>query len=75
MTTVEAIYQGGAFRPVEPVDLPENQRVRLSIAPVWPRAVLGWLDEMRRERERVAAAYGPFPDMTALIAEDRRRDG
>ena len=34
-----------------------------------------WLAELRRERERVAAAYGPFPDTTTLIAEDRRRDG
>jgi predicted DNA-binding antitoxin AbrB/MazE fold protein len=25
--TVEAIYQGGVFKPVRPVDLPENQRV------------------------------------------------
>jgi predicted DNA-binding antitoxin AbrB/MazE fold protein len=75
MTTVEAIFQGGAFRPVGPVDLPENQRVRLSISPVSPAAAPEWVDEMRRERERVAAAYGPFPDTTALIAEDRRRDG
>jgi predicted DNA-binding antitoxin AbrB/MazE fold protein len=75
MTTVEAIYEGGVFRPVGPVRLPDRQRVQLSITPVAPATGPEWLDELRRERERVAAAYGPFPDTTALIAEDRRRDG
>jgi predicted DNA-binding antitoxin AbrB/MazE fold protein len=75
MTTIEAVYQNGVFKPVSEVVLPENQRVHLSISPVAPPAGPEWLEELRRERARVAAAYGPFPDTTALIAEDRRRDG
>jgi predicted DNA-binding antitoxin AbrB/MazE fold protein len=30
--SVEAIYENGVFRPLEPVDLPEHQRVLVSIA-------------------------------------------
>jgi predicted DNA-binding antitoxin AbrB/MazE fold protein len=29
---VEAIYENGVFRPLEPVDLPEHQRVQVTIA-------------------------------------------
>ena len=29
--TVEAIYEGGVFKPIEPIELPERQAVRLSI--------------------------------------------
>jgi predicted DNA-binding antitoxin AbrB/MazE fold protein len=31
MSTIEAIYEHGVFRPVEPVALPENSRVHLQI--------------------------------------------
>ena len=30
--SVEAIYEHGVFRPLEPVDLPEHQRVQLTVA-------------------------------------------
>jgi predicted DNA-binding antitoxin AbrB/MazE fold protein len=30
--SVEAIYENGVFRPLEPVDLPEHQRVQVSVA-------------------------------------------
>jgi hypothetical protein len=30
-TTVEAVYQGGVFKPIRPVDLPENQRVTIVV--------------------------------------------
>jgi predicted DNA-binding antitoxin AbrB/MazE fold protein len=74
MTAVEAVYQNGVFEPVHPVDLPENQRVRLDVRPV-DAAALAWFAEMRLARERVAAKYGLFPDTTPDIAADRRRDG
>ncbi|HXE53750.1 MAG TPA: antitoxin family protein [Tepidisphaeraceae bacterium] len=34
MTTVNAIYKNGRFEPTEPVELPEDCRVRLSVEPV-----------------------------------------
>lgn len=30
-TTVEAIYQGGVFKPIRPINLPENQRVTIVV--------------------------------------------
>jgi predicted DNA-binding antitoxin AbrB/MazE fold protein len=30
-THLEAIFEGGVFRPLQPVDLPEHQRVTLTI--------------------------------------------
>ena len=73
MTTVEAIYQNGVFRPLGEVKLPENQRVKLEVEPVRSDAI-AWFEEMRRARDELAAKYGLFPDTTAMIAEDRRRD-
>lgn len=74
MTTIKAIYEGGVFRPVGPVALPEKQQVRLTVHPVDADA-LAWFAEMREARERLATKYGPFPDSTPDIAADRRRDG
>lgn len=31
MKTIELIYEGGVFRPAEPVDLPEHTRLRLDV--------------------------------------------
>lgn len=75
MHTVEAIYAQGVFRPVEPVALAENQRVRLQVDAVPTATLPGWLEELRAERERLAAKYGQFPDSSEIIAQDRRRDG
>lgn len=33
MKTVHAIYEGGVFRPITPVDLPEGFQVRLELEP------------------------------------------
>lgn len=30
--SVEGIYENGVFRPLEPVDLPEHQRVQVTVA-------------------------------------------
>jgi tRNA(fMet)-specific endonuclease VapC len=31
---IEAVYEQGAFKPLEPVELPEGQRVTLSVEPI-----------------------------------------
>jgi len=74
MTTVEAIYEGGVFKPVGPVELPEKQRVQLSVRPLPATDVQAWMDEARRLRDELQAKYGVFPDSTPLITEDRMRD-
>jgi len=73
MTTIEAIYENGVFRPVQPVSLPEKERVRLQVEVVTP-AAQAWFEQMRQARARLKEKYGTFPDSTAEIAEDRRRD-
>jgi predicted DNA-binding antitoxin AbrB/MazE fold protein len=46
VTTIEAVYQGGVFKPLGEVKLAENQRVQVLVpgeasAPVQPRRSLG----------------------------------
>jgi predicted DNA-binding antitoxin AbrB/MazE fold protein len=73
MTHVEAIYEGGVFRPVEAVQLPENQRVRLSIQPIRAEEAQAWLLRVQERRQRLLEERGTFPDSTPDIAEDRQR--
>ena len=49
MTTVEAIYEGGLLRPLQPLLLSENAHVRISVEPMLDdpeRAA--WLAESER---------------------------
>jgi predicted DNA-binding antitoxin AbrB/MazE fold protein len=73
MTSVEAVYQGGVFRPVGEVTLPENQRVRLRIEPIRAEEEHPWLQRVQQRRHRLLQEQGIFPDSTPDIAEDRRR--
>jgi predicted DNA-binding antitoxin AbrB/MazE fold protein len=73
MTRVEAIYEHGVFRPLGPIDLPENQRVAISVEPVLQESIIAWLEETSRFREEVAARRGILPDSAIDIAEDRLR--
>jgi predicted DNA-binding antitoxin AbrB/MazE fold protein len=73
-TTVEAIYQGGVFKPVRPVDLPENQRVRLNVDSVPATDFQAWLDRVRPVQQEIVNRFGLLPDSTPIIAEDRRRN-
>jgi hypothetical protein len=34
-----------------------------------------WLEEVREHQRQIVAEFGLLPDSTAIIAEDRRRDG
>jgi predicted DNA-binding antitoxin AbrB/MazE fold protein len=74
---IEAIYQGGVFKPVGPVALPDNARVWLQVEPVRPirpEEVQEWLAALKRRHEEWLATRPPLPDSTPDIAEDRRRD-
>ena len=55
MSQVDAIYQGGVFKPLDAVRLPENQRVRLSVQPVEANDVRAWLEEVQQLQQRIAA--------------------
>jgi predicted DNA-binding antitoxin AbrB/MazE fold protein len=73
MTQVDAIYQNGVFKPLQDVELHENQRVRLSIQPLDAADVQSWLADVQELQKRIVAERGYFPDSAAEIAEDRRR--
>ena len=73
MTQVYALYHDGVFKPLQDVDLPENQRVRLNVQPVEGGDVQAWLTEVREMRQRIIADRGYFPDSALDIAEDRSR--
>ena len=73
-TTVEAVYQGGVFKPVRPVDLPENQRVQLQVEAVRADEVRAWLAAVEEWQRDFVARRGYLPDSTDMIAEDRMRD-
>jgi len=74
MTQIDAIYQGGIFRPLSEVDLCENQRVRLHIEPLVGNDVRAWLEGVQQLQRRIVEERGYFPDSTTDIAADRSRD-
>jgi predicted DNA-binding antitoxin AbrB/MazE fold protein len=73
MTRVDAVYQHGVFKPLEPVCLEENQRVALSVEPIQKEDALAWAERVSRVREEAAARCGILPDSTLDIAADRMR--
>jgi predicted DNA-binding antitoxin AbrB/MazE fold protein len=75
MTVIEAIYENGVFRPIEPVGLEEKQRVSLCVEPLRQDQIeaLAWIEKVSRFREQMAAEHGLLPDSTIDIAEDRMR--
>lgn len=74
MTPVDAIYQGGVFKPLGPVDVAENATVRLHVEPVPARDVRAWAEKARANRQRLFEQHGYYPDISKEIAEDRARD-
>ena len=75
MQTIEAIYQGGVFKPLFELELPENERVVLTVhqRPTKEEA-LDWFQRMQANHDRFVAERGYLPDSTPDIAEDRMRD-
>jgi predicted DNA-binding antitoxin AbrB/MazE fold protein len=73
MAEIEAVYEGGVFRPLEEVHLREKQRVRLRVEPIDGTDALAWLEEVREFQKRVVEQHGVFPDSTPDIAADRLR--
>ncbi len=75
MAPIEAIFQGGVFKPLHAVELPENQRVRLQIEPIDAEYAHTWLERVRKHQQEMLERHGGyFPDSTPDIAEDRMRD-
>jgi predicted DNA-binding antitoxin AbrB/MazE fold protein len=54
--TIEAIYENGVFRPLEPVSLPEGEHVRVTV----PAAAA----EIRRRLDALDAFESGFENLT-----------
>jgi predicted DNA-binding antitoxin AbrB/MazE fold protein len=74
MSWIEAIYQGGVFKPLGAVPFAENQRVTLTVQPVEQEDVNTWLARVQELHREFIAKHGYLPDSTPDIAEDRMRD-
>jgi predicted DNA-binding antitoxin AbrB/MazE fold protein len=71
MTHVEAIYQQGVFRPLEPVPLSDDQRVRLSIETMQEQSLRSWMQSAEALQDSIRQRHGVFPDSTPDIAANR----
>jgi predicted DNA-binding antitoxin AbrB/MazE fold protein len=74
MSQIDAIYRHGVFEPLAPVDLQEEQRVRLSVEPVNNETPQQWLERVKALQAAILNRHGEFlPDSAPGIAEDRMR--
>jgi len=74
--TVEAVFEDGVFRPVQPLSLPPAQRVtltvRLTVPPrEWPADVAAIYQELAEEDRRLAEAMLPAVRETWPASEDQ----
>jgi predicted DNA-binding antitoxin AbrB/MazE fold protein len=58
---VEAIFENGVFRPLQPVELAEGERVKLTVAPADERA-----DDPAADFSNIAVDTG-IPDLATNI--------
>lgn len=62
MTSFDAVYQDGVFRPTTPPDLPDGTAVRLTVVPATPaRPTLDPAEVLARIRA-IAAKFNPATD-------------
>lgn len=73
MSHIQAIYRRGVFEPLEPVDLPEEQRVQLNFDVAEKPSIEAWLADVAALHARFLSRHGPLPDSTPDIAADRMR--
>ena len=73
MSQIEAIYRHGVFEPLEPVNLHEEQRVRLQIDSSDKDTPEEWLARVKKHHAEFVEKHGYLPDSTLDIAEDRMR--
>ncbi len=73
MSVIEAVYRHGVFEPLEPVNLREEERVQVHVAPAHESSLAQWIKEIKALQEEFVKKHGLLPDSTPDIAEDRRR--
>ena len=73
MSHLEAIFKRGVFQPLEPVNLPEDQRVHLRVESVPAETPQQWLENVRKIHIVIVGRQGFLPDSANDIAMDRAR--
>lgn len=73
MPQVDAVFQNGVFKPLDSVEVTENQRVRLNFEPANGPAAKSWLDAVKKFQRDFIQRKGILPDSTLDIAADRQR--
>ena len=73
MSHVEAVYRHGVFQPLGPVDLADDQRVRLNIELAGLETPQSWLRHVQIVQAAVLKRQGVLPDSAQEIAADRQR--
>lgn len=71
MNTIEAIYDDGVFRPLDPVNLPAHERVRITFESMGPETTAeSRQSALRRFRELCLGSgfrsTGPYPTREEL---------
>ncbi len=74
MQTIEAIYQGGVFKPLHDVQVAENERVTLTLQTTSKEAALAWIKRISEDHDRFVTEHGFLSGSTEDIAADRMRD-
>ncbi len=50
--TIEAVYEDGVLKPLQPLDLPEHQRVQVTVSPSPPDPIIRLLEYLHHPVER-----------------------
>jgi predicted DNA-binding antitoxin AbrB/MazE fold protein len=57
---IEAVYENGVFKPLQPVDLAEGQRVHVTLAGQPPPAMSP--EEIQQKMKETHETFGQIPD-------------
>jgi predicted DNA-binding antitoxin AbrB/MazE fold protein len=70
---VDAVYENGVLRPLEPLALQENQRVRVAISSISGDSLASLVDQgfLEQARQEVAAAAGDYTPAQRCIVNTR----
>jgi predicted DNA-binding antitoxin AbrB/MazE fold protein len=69
---VEAIYEGGMLHPLQPLDIPDRQRVQITVTAFEPvEGIERVWQRITQRREMIFQRHGKLGDSSALIREDR----
>ena len=73
MVQIDAVFQQGVFKPLQPVDFVEDQRVHLIVEPARQETPMEWMERVRKRSEAIAEREGVLFDSAHEIAADRLR--